>query len=164
MDDLVNIGKTGRPHGTKGALTLHVSKDIDWEHLDALFLEIQNDFVPFLIEEIDFVGKKIVVKLENISSMNDSKKLTNCNVWIPKQLVIEEEFDEYLGYKVIDVNHQNFFIGIIEEIITSNQLVWLKVKSNKTENSILLPYNTQLIEKISKSDKIIYYKAIEGMY
>ncbi|GIV27257.1 MAG: hypothetical protein KatS3mg027_1071 [Bacteroidia bacterium] len=164
MDDLVKVGIIGKPHGTKGAVILHLTKEVDWESIDALFLEIQNDFVPFLIEEVNFIGKKMVVKLENISSMNDAKKFTNYNVWVKKYFVIEEEWNKCIGYKVIDINNDNYCIGTIKEFITNNQLIWMNVKSDNSGENILLPYNEELIEKISEEEQTIYYKAVVGMY
>lgn len=163
MDKLIFVGKIGKPHGIKGYCILHLSEDIDWENIHSLFIEIDNVPVPYLIEDLQSFNQKNIVKLKLVDDVNQAKKLVNKNILVEEQFVISDEYVELIGFSVKDINKNNFEIGIVEDIISEKGLEWLVIK-NKNNNEILLPLNDDLIESIDENNRIIFYKAVEGMY
>lgn len=164
MDDLIVIGKIGKPHGIKGAVSVHLTADIQWNDTEYLFIEIQNEPVPFFIETLDVLSKKIVVKLKGISSWEDAKKLTHLNIWLPKKIIIKNEWEQWIGFKVLDTTKNNQWIGTVENFLQNNGLIWMEIQRPNCHETFLLPYHSHFIERISESEKIIYYKSVEGMY
>lgn len=163
MDKLVIVGKVGKPHGIRGYIVLHLSEDIDWENIHSLFIEIDNVPVPYLIEDIQFLNQKQVIKLKFIDDVNQAKKIVNKTIMVEEQFILSDEEMDIIGFIVRDVNKNNFEIGIVEDIISEKKLEWLVVKNNN-KKEILLPLNDDLIESIDEENKIIFYKAVEGMY
>lgn len=159
------VGKTGKTHGLKGFLQIHLTTDVDWESLTALFIELETDNapVPYRIEQIEFLPKKIIVKLKSVNSLEDAKKLNNKNIWIPSEYILENKSTKWKNYLVLNNNKNNEEIGTIADTIKHGHLEWLLVQT-KDHKEILLPLNKELIKKIDDKNKQIYYKAIDGMY
>ncbi|GAB4451107.1 MAG: hypothetical protein OHK0036_11000 [Bacteroidia bacterium] len=163
MDKLVIVGRIGKPHGIKGYIVLHLLEDIDWENIHSLFIEMDNVPVPYLIEDVQFLNQKEIIKLKFIDDVNQAKKMVNKNILVEEKFILSDEEIDIIGFTVKDINKNNFEIGIVEDVISNRDLEWLVVKNNN-KKEILLPLNDDLIESIDEENKIIFYKAIDGMY
>ncbi len=163
MDNLQIAGKLGKPHGIKGFLVIHSHYDIDWENLNTIFIEINNHFIPYQIEQVKFLPTKTVIKLKLLSSINDAKKLTNKDFYVSKNFISKDDISIYINYTVLDANNNNFSIGIVVDYLIQETTTCL-ILSNNNKKEILLPFNDAFIKSIDNNKKIIYYKAIEGMY
>ncbi len=163
MDKLVIVGRIGKPHGIKGYIVLHLSEDIDWENIHSLFIEVDNVPVPYLIEDVQFLNQKEIIKLKFIDDVNQAKKMVNKNILVEEKFILSDEEIDIIGFTVKDINKNNFEIGIVEDVISNRDLEWFLIR-NSTKKEILLPLNDDLIESIDEENKIIFYKAIDGMY
>ncbi|MEW6774558.1 MAG: ribosome maturation factor RimM [Bacteroidota bacterium] len=163
MDKLVIVGRIGKPHGIKGYIVLHLLEDIDWENIHSLFIEMDNVPVPYLIEDVQFLNQKEIIKLKFIDDVNQAKKMVNKNILVEEKFILSDEEIDIIGFTVKDINKNNFEIGIVEDVISNRDLEWLLIR-NSTKKEILLPLNDDLLESIDEENKIIFYKAIDGMY
>jgi len=165
MDKLQPIGKIGKTHGIKGFVSIHLNDDInvDWDSLRSFFIMMDNVPVPYIVEDIEFLPQKIIVKFQGINSVNEAKHFVNKIISLPENLILLDDSLNCIGYLVIDVNQNNHHIGYVKEVIVNNNLKWLVIQ-NQHQKEILLPFNENLIEQINHQEKQIFYKAIEGMY
>ena len=165
MDKLQTIGKIGKTHGIKGFVSIHLNDniDVDWDSLRSFFIMMDNVPVPYIVEDIEFLPQKIIVKFQGINSVNEAKHFVNKIISLPENLILLDDSLNYIGYLVIDVNQNNHHIGYVKEVIVNNNLKWLVIQ-NQHQKEILLPFNENLIEQINHQEKQIFYKAIEGMY
>jgi len=165
MDKLQTIGKIGKTHGIKGFVSIHLNDniDVDWDSLRSFFIMMDNVPVPYIVEDIEFLPQKIIVKFQGINSVNEAKHFVNKIISLPENLILLDDSLNYIGYLVIDVNQNNHHIGYVKEVIVNNNLKWLVIE-NQHQKGILLPFNENLIEQINHQEKQIFYKAIEGMY
>lgn len=162
MDNLIKVGTVGKPHGIRGYNILHLSKELDWDNLKSVFLEINQNHIPYLIEDVQFLPGKLIIKLKHISSVEEAKKITNKNIFVQKEFILEYNENLWLDYTVMDVG-KNIVIGKITDWLSNKNMKWIIVTSPQN-TEILLPFNEELIENIDEVNKIIYYKATEGMY
>lgn len=162
MNNLIKVGIIGKPHGISGYVVLHIFEDVDWDNSKSVFIEINHSPVPYLIEDIECQTKKIIIKLKSISSVEEAKKITNKNVLISADLIIKEHHSNWINFKVIDSNNHSE-IGVIKDWMIHGNLEWMLVKTNQNK-AILLPFNDDLISEIDEVKKVIFYKAIKGMY
>ena len=165
MDKLQPIGKIGKTHGIKGFVSIHLNDniDVDWDSLRSFFIMMDNVPVPYIVEDIEFLPQKIIVKFHGINSVNEAKHFVNKIISLPENLILLDDSLNCIGYLVIDVNQNNHHIGYVKEVIVNNNLKWLVIQ-NQHQKEILLPFNENLIEQINHQEKQIFYKAIEGMY
>ncbi len=165
MDKLQPIGKIGKTHGIKGFVSIHLNDniDVDWDSLRSFFIMMDNVPVPYIVEDIEFLPQKIIVKFQGINSVNEAKHFVNRIISLPENLILLDDSLNCIGYLVVDVNQNNHHIGYVKEVIVNNNLKWLVIQ-NQHQKEILLPFNENLIEQINHQEKQIFYKAIEGMY
>ncbi len=164
MHNLEKAGTVGKPHGIKGFVSLHLNSELNWEKVKVMFVQTEERPVPYIIIKIIFFEKKIIAQLENINSVDDAKKLCNKNIFIEKQLIVQDDTDMLINYSVIDVEYKkNYLIGKVVDWMAQGNTQWLMLISSE-QNEIILPFNEELIASIDDEKKIIYYKAVEGMY
>lgn len=162
MDNLIAVGKIGKPHGIKGEITVHWDVEIDVDNLKSIFIEIDNTPVPYLVEYCKVLPNKFIIKLKTLSGIEDARRLTNKIVLVKEENLIIDEKYHWLHFTVIDIN-KNVEIGKITDWITNGNAEWIMVRSQKFKE-ILLPLHEDLIVNIDKENKILYYRAIEGLY
>lgn len=164
MDNLILAGKLGKLHGLKAYISLHLNCEVDWDNIKTLFIEIDGNPVPYLMEDIKFLPQKTIVKFKNLSDINALKTMINNNVYIEEKFILNKESENiYKDFTVVDVHNNLLEIGTVEDTVIYMNAEWLVLK-NKYQKEILLPIAQDLIERIDFMNKIIFYKAIDGMY
>lgn len=152
------IGYFSKPHGLKGHLILFTDLDFD-ENLTVVFIDHKGSQAPYFIEEMTEFNKGFLVKLEGINDINAANGLKNKEVLADEQFVIEEEAFEFANYTLIDKAKGE--IGIIEGLEGSDANPLLKIVINGKE--VLLPFADELITKVVKGKKQLFYNAPEGL-
>ena len=70
------LGKITKLHGYKGAMVLHIDSSTPqyFKELESVFLEFNQELVPFFFAEKGKLnGKKLIVKLEDVSPEQASR-------------------------------------------------------------------------------------------
>ena len=162
-DDYFEIGYIGKPHGYKGHVNVVITSDdeIMFDKLTFVMLEINNLLTPFFIEKLD-ANQKVLLKLENISSDAEAKKLQSKKLFIAKDKVIinqEANDSEYIGYEIIEQQKGSLGKIIRIEEMPANDVFVVNYEGKE----VILPINEDFIDEINDNDKTIKYKAPEGL-
>lgn len=152
------IGYFSKPHGLKGHLILFT--DFDFKKVpNAIFIEQGGSQAPYFVEEFKPFNKGFLVKLENVNDVNTANGLKNKEILAEDKFLIKEEEFEFLNFTLIDDIKGE--VGLIEGMEGSSSNPLLKVISGGKE--ILLPFSDELILKVVKAKKQLFYKAPEGL-
>lgn len=155
---LQTIGYFSKPHGLKGHLVLFTDLDFDVD-MNVVFIENKGSQAPYFIEEMTEFNKGFLVKLEGINDVNAAAVLKNKEVLADKKFIIEEDEFEFLNFVLIDKSKGE--VGVITGIGGSETNPLIVVNVNGKE--ILLPFAEDLITKIVKTKKQVFYNAPEGL-
>lgn len=152
------IGYFSKPHGLKGHLILFTDLDFK-KRLNVVFIEQSGSQAPYFIEEFKEFNKGFLVKLENINDINAANALKNREVLAEDKFLAKEKEFEFLNFTLIDEVK-----GEVGEITgfegnEANPLLIVRVG----EKEILLPFSEDLVVKIVKTKKQLFYKAPEGL-
>lgn len=160
LEQLTIIGQIKRAHGVHGELKVHIepfySNQI--ELLQAFIIQKGDEFLPFFIEDIN--DTLTVLKLEDVESKEEAITLLGKNIYALtsqlKQVEVKNkgQFDSLKVY-----NHDNEYVGKVEEVIEMPQQLLLRVLNNETE--YLLPLHEDLI--ISIDEEQIQLEIPEGL-
>lgn len=153
-----SIGYFSKPHGLKGHLILFTTLDFD-ENLKVIFVEHNGSHAPYFIEEMTAFNKGFLIKLEGINDINAAGLLKNKEVLADHQYIIKQEEFEYTGFTLID--QTKGAIGTIEGLEGSEENPLLKITVHAKE--LLLPYTEELVTKVVKSKKQVFYNAPDGL-
>lgn len=165
--DCFHLGYVAKLHGYKGevSLFLDVSNPEDYDTLDAVFIEINNQLTPFFIESFKLKNKGFAaVRFEGVDSERDARILLRKSLYLPAQVLPKLSgknfYDhEVVGFKVIDVNFGE--VGILETVIDFSNNPLLQVINGKKE--VLIPLIEGLVEKVDRKSKTLFIKAPEGL-
>ena len=145
------------PFGIKG-FSNYISfvNDFYLDESNKFYILKDSQYLPIKIIFKTFKNKKIL-KLNDNLDRNEAKLFTNHELYLERSALKQTEPDEYyyvdlIGLKVYDVN--NNFIGIIDEIISNNNLDYINVKLNN--NFLMIPFIKKKVKKIELSSKKLF--------
>ncbi len=160
------IGKVVRLYSYKGEvyIRLYINNPEKYLEMESMFLNIQDNLVPFFVESIQFGSKGMLrVKFEDIDTEIDAKSLLKKEIYAPDSFIPSEESDvrekEILGFTVIDRKEGE--IGEVEELI--NHPVNKLIRIEQGERDILIPFQDVFILEIDSKKKIIQVDLPEGL-
>ncbi|MDR1526280.1 MAG: ribosome maturation factor RimM [Dysgonamonadaceae bacterium] len=165
---LVKIGKFHKPHGMKGELSFSFTDDsFDEGENPFLICELDGIFVPFRLEEYRFIsGSAALVKLKTIDSDSKARRLTNREVYFPKNRIRtsgEDEiqtWDYFVGFALIDKKLGE--IGTVSSVDDSTLNTLFIIDRNDEE--LLIPAAEEMITYIDEAGKKIYLTLPEGLF
>lgn len=159
------IGYILKPHGLKGQVTVSLDAEApaDLEDVDTIFVEKNNQLIPYFREQISITGAKAYLKLEDIDTPEAAKEISKSALYLPKASRPKSgrgEFydDEVIGFEVIDSEAGS--LGSVTEITTAGPNKLLTLIHNGKE--ILIPVNSPFIKSINKGKKTISVELPEG--
>ena len=165
--DCFYLGKIVRKYSFKGELLIKLDTDEPelYENLDALFIDLRNNLVPFFIESSQLHKSDLLrVKFEDVDTEADADALIKSDIYLPLELLpkLEEDkfyFHEIIGFKVIDNNFGD--IGIVKSVNDSTSQALFEIDKDGVE--ILIPMNDEFIVNVDKVKKEIIVETPEGL-
>lgn len=155
-----SIGFFTKTHGVKGHLILREEADFEVEGLTAFFIEADGSKAPYFIEEMNDAAQGLIVKLEEVDTVEAARAFLKKTVYVDSRFIIEtEEEGSYLDYEVIDERLGS--LGKVSGTSDNGQQDLLSLTYQNHE--IILPLADELILRIDDAAKIIWYKAPEGL-
>jgi len=161
------LGRVTKKFSFKGEVIIKLDTDEPdiYENLDAVFIEMGKDLLPFFIEKSSFQrGNELRVRFEDINTEEDANAILKKEVYLPLELLPKLEgdrfyFHEVIGFTLIDLNHGA--IGTIESINDSTAQDLFIV--NGEEGEILIPMVDDFIKKIDRKKKQVLVETPEGL-
>jgi 16S rRNA processing protein RimM len=165
--DFYFLGKIIKTSGYNGSLVFFF--DVDdvayYQNLEAVFVELNNQLVPFAIENLQYkTGNTFYVQIEDINSFDQAKMLVGCELYLPLKFLPELKgnqfyFHEVIGFIVSDKQHGK--IGIITGIMDQTSQPVFVIKNQEQE--IMIPASDEIIVKVDRKNKCIEVNAPEGL-
>ena len=128
------------------------------------YLDESNNFYilknsQYLLVKVIFktFKNKNILKINDNLDRNEAKLFINHELYLERSVLKQTDTDEYyhvdlIGLKVYDGN--NRVIGIVDEIISNNNLDYINVKLNN--NFLLIPFTKKKIKRIELSSKKLF--------
>lgn len=169
--DCFHLGYVAKLHGFKGevSLFLDVTNPQDYDGLDAIFIDLNDQLTPFFVEMFKLKNKGFAaVRLEGVDSEVIAKKLLRKGVYLPAEILPELSgknfYDhEVVGFTVIDANYGE--VGRLEQVIDLkvNPLLQVLNGEGEEQKEVLIPLIDGLIQKVDRKKKELHVKAPEGL-
>ena len=165
-EDCFYLGKIVKKYSFKGEIWAKHDTDQPelYENLDAIFLELKNNLVPFFIEKSQLHKSDLLrLKFEDVDNEADADAIMKSNLFLPLELLPKLEgnkfyYHEVINFTIKDVNYGE--VGKITAINDSTAQALFEVDRNGTE--ILIPMNDEFIVKVDRASKTILCQGIEG--
>ena len=153
-----NLGRIGRTHGLTGDLicVLDTDKPHAYAKLDAFFLEINNQFLPYFIRKFSIRGSEAYISLEGVTNVEQASRLKGAEIYLPLEKLPkpgknEFYFHDLIGCTLTDKNHGE--LGVVEEIIeTAGQKL---ISFTHQGKEVLIPFVKQFVTTIDTENKTL---------
>ncbi|MGX7111241.1 ribosome maturation factor RimM [Gemella cuniculi] len=166
----LKVGKIVNTHSLKGELKVISSTDFEEKRFskgNKLLITRGNQLIKeVVVENYRQHKNSLLVKFEEINSIEEAEKLKNLQIKIDvenTEELGENEFyfHEIIGCKVFDENAK--FLGEIIEILTPGANdVW--VIKNEQGKEVLIPYIEDVVKNIDIKNKKVEIEIMEGLF
>ena len=166
IEDVYRIGLINKPHGVHGELLFTFDDDIfDRMEADYIICMMDGILVPFFFESYRFRSDSTaLIKLEGIDTEQQARRMTNVEVFFPKELVEELDDNEltwsyFVGFLIKDVNEGE--IGKVIDVDDSTINTLFVVDHNDTE--VLIPAQEDFIVDLDREKRVITMQIPAGL-
>ena len=166
-EDCFYLGKIVKKYSFKGEVLAKLDTDEPdiYENLDAIFLELRNNLVPFFIEHSQLHKSELLrIKFEDVDAEADADAIMKSGLYLPLDLLPKLKgdkfyFHEVIGFTIEDTNFGK--VGVIKAINDSTAQALFEIDREGTE--VLIPMNDELIVKVDGENKTILVETPEGL-
>lgn len=166
-DDCFYLGKIVKKYSFKGELLAKLDTDEPelYDKLDALFVDLRGNLVPFFIESSQLHKSDLLrIKFEDVDTEADADTLLKAGIYLPLEFLPKLEGDKFYFHEVIGftISDKHFgVVGVIKSINDSTAQALFVVDRDGIE--ILIPMNDEFITKVDRKNKTILVDTPEGL-
>jgi len=166
-EDCFYLGKIVKKYSFKGEVILKLDTDEPdiYENLDAVFLDLGKNLLPFFIKtSLLQKGNQLRIRFEDINNESDADGILKTDVYLPLNLLPKLTgdqfyFHEIIGFKLEDINYGE--VGIITSINDKTAQDLFVIEKEDVE--ILIPMIDDFIKKIDRKNKKVIVETPEGL-
>ncbi len=166
-EDCFYLGKIIKKYSFKGEVLAKLDTDQPeiYEHLDAIFLELRNNLVPFFVEHSQLHKSELLrIKFEDVDTEADADAIMKSHLYLPLSLLPKLEgntfyFHEVIGFTIEDKNFGT--VGILKRINDATAQSLFEIDRHGIE--ILIPMNDEFILKVDRENKAILVETPDGL-
>lgn len=160
------LGHITKSFGIKGQLSCYFDTDEPEKYadLDAVFIDLDGEKLPYLIENIQYRGANtFVIKFQDVDD-EEAKSLIKAELYLPMSELPPLTgnrfyFHEVIGFKVIDEEKGD--IGVCRDFIDISHHPIMQIDHEGTE--ILIPAIDEIFKNVDRENKQIHIAAPEGL-
>ena len=162
-DNHIIVGKILTTHGIKGWLTIgsYTSSPEDIFKYN-LKVVIDNKLKQLTVTEHNLMPKKIIMKLEDIDSIESCNEYMNLDLYALIDELPEVESNEYYWHDLIGCtvfNENNILLGVADSLFTSGDTDILVVKNDSLQKEILIPFLKSNIISVENGKIIVRWNS-----
>ena len=166
-EDCFYLGKIVKKYSFKGEILAKLDTDEPelYENLDAIFVNLKGNLVPFFIESSQLHKSELLrIKFEDVESEADADSILKSELYLPLEFLPKLEgnkfyFHEIIGFKVVDKEFGE--VGLIKGVNDSTAQSLFEIDRDGIE--ILIPMNDEFIDKVDKTNNTIFVSTPEGL-
>jgi 16S rRNA processing protein RimM len=147
MAEFTQIGTVIKPHGLKGAVSIHVDALYmhTLEEADMVFIDHNASFVPYQLKSISLLTKdRFKVELEGVQSQAEAEELRGKDVYLPQEDVPEHTKVDLVGFEVHIAGHG--YLGKISQVL--EQSVQALIEVEEDDQTWLIPFVDSFILRV----------------
>lgn len=171
LDACFYLGYTAKIHGKDGGLIIKPDVDFpeEYQNLESVFIQLNKEdktLVPFFLTTCQLQPNNTFrIKIEDIDSADEAKKMVGKSVFLPLNLLTpltgnKFYFHEIIGFSIIDSEKGN--IGKVTKVLEHPTQSIFEITNNQ-QKEILIPITDEIIKKVDKENKTIDVVTPDGL-
>lgn len=158
MKDILRVGKIVNTHGLKGEVKVIPLTDDPKRFNDLEFVLIDGN--ERKIQGVKYQKDRVIVKVEDINSIEDAEKYKNKYMEIPRENAVELEEDSYFITDLIDCeiyDTEEKYLGKIYDVLQTknNDVYWIR-----EPKELLIPVLMDIVLDIDMDNRKITIKPV----
>ena len=161
LDNFIQVGKIGRPKGTKGLLRLHcfLNDNRDINQFQKFYLE---DETIIKVKLVSFDSKSPLVTINDIGDRNQIEGYVNQYIYLHKEKLSPTDENEFYfhdleGLHVVD--QQNEIVGKVESVVNFGAGDLLEIYFLKSSKKEFFRFTETNFPKVDVKEKKITIKS-----
>jgi 16S rRNA processing protein RimM len=167
MEGYFYVGKILKLFASKGALLAYLDVDDpeDYINLESVFVRMNNQLIPFFIQNIELRHKNnAVLTFEDVDNPEQASMLTGCEMFLPLDILPPLSgnrfyYHEIKGFNVIDKIYGE--AGVVEEVMEYPHQAVMRINNQGKE--ILIPISDEIIAEVDRANRTLHIIAPEGL-
>lgn len=168
MIEYFKIGQIINVHGIKGELKIYpLTEDIKrFDLLQNVLFKDESNYRKVKIENVKYINKMVVLKLEGIDSIDNAKKYIKQYIYVHRSEAIELKKNTFfigdiVGIEVYDIK-DGAMLGIVKSVMHTgkNDVYEIEKKDGKT---FLIPAIDMVVKSIDIENKKMMINLLEGL-
>lgn len=169
-EQIIEIGKFGKPHGINGEISAFIDDDVDIEAINRIVMDVDGIYVPFFIDSLrPKRTETVLIKIDGIDDERHAAQLTNRIIYALKEddVKVAPDHDDdgfyasdLIGYTIVHANGEP--VGTITDIEDSTENA-LFVINRPDEQPAYIPIADELIDEINPEERYIVMTLPEGI-
>jgi len=165
-DACFELGHIVKAHGIDGDVLVFLDVDNaeDYLDLEAVYLETAQQLVPYLLDDVQLKGTRVIFKFEDIDTPEKANELAGIKLFLPIEALPPLKKGQYYLHDLVTfevIDHVSGTIGTVKEIYNLPHQDLLGVMHPKGE--VLVPINDDIIRKVDLENKQIHTQLPEGL-
>ena len=161
LDNFIQVGKIGRPKGTKGLLRLHcfLNDNRDINQFQKFYLK---DETIIKVKLVSFDSKSPLVTINDISDRNQVEVYVNQYIYLQKEKLSPTQENEFYFHDLegLDVvNQQNEIVGKVESVVNFGAGDLLEIYFLKSSKKEVFRFTETNFPKVDIKEKKITIKS-----
>jgi 16S rRNA processing protein RimM len=160
------LGTVIKLHGYLGELTvfLDVDKPDNYRKLESVLIEINSDLVPFFIQHLSFKNNAVIMKLEDVNTLEQAEVLVGQSLYLPLERLPPLSgkkfyFHEVINFEVIDKTEGS--LGVVDKILDLPKQAVIQIMHKGKE--VLIPISDEIIIAVDREKKQLHIEMPEGL-
>ena len=165
LGDGYKVGYILKPHGLKGEVTVALDPEfpVNDDEVETLFIEKQNQLIPYFIDKIGIHGKKAIIKFDDNNDAEAASAIWKLSIYLPRKTRPKSASgsfydDEIVGFEVSDKTAG--VLGKVVGILSAGPNKLLSIDYHGKE--LLIPVSGPFITTINKTKKKIAVTLPDG--
>ena len=161
------LGKIAKKFSFKGEVLIYLDTDEPelYENMESVFVEFNNNLVPFFIENSSFHKNDFLrVKFEDVDDEAEADSIMGCEIYLPINMLPKLEGNKFYFHEVIGFEIEDKRVGVFGKIVSINDSTaqpLFEVINGNVE--ILIPMIDQFLVKIDRENKKVIMDLPEGL-
>ncbi len=167
LDKYFYLGKILKTIGISGDLMVHLDVDdpMRYQNLDAIFIALGGNLVPFIIERVKLKhNNQAQIKLREIDSVEQTEILIGCTLYLPLELLPKLKGNQFYYHEIIgfEVTDSRFGpVGRVELVLEFPLQAILQL--NFAGKEVLIPVADDIITSVDRENRRLIISAPEGL-
>ncbi|MDY0103170.1 MAG: ribosome maturation factor RimM [Lentimicrobium sp.] len=167
MEGHFYLGKIVKLFANKGALLVYLDVDDpeDYINLESVFVRMNNQLIPFFIEDIELRHKNnAILSFSDVDNPEQASMLIGCALFLPLSMLPKLSGNKFYYHEVIGFSVIDSLLGPtgkIEEVLEYPHQAVMRILNKDKE--ILIPITDEIIIGLDRENRILNIAAPEGL-